>query len=421
MKDCKQRRGFKGAVLVMVLTVMFVLIILLMATLTVVTTANQRIYTKFEENQAYYTARSALDVFTLDMLSDGNYYAYGNSGIRTYTYTYEDTSVTPTQMKISAATQMKQGLALQHEIYRIKSQSETYGGALGFAENAYASDNIFYTKLNGAATNSEMPENKFYTVSTVALNSDSDTTKNFDYIEYKVTLPAVKSSSTDDYGRIVDTDATSNEQIAKIKVEVLSRVYNTNPSYTTSEIQTIIASGTTAEKNALKDAIRDGDRTKDQIRVKITSTVEFANTVGTAVLVYDSKSITNNLQTALTMTGGSGSDNMNIVGNVSVAHNVTWSNDGTVYGNVYGEGQWTQNTGADVCLTDSEHMYVGGDLNNTNSNFKISAYSLTNASDKSRRPYLFVNGNYTGGNAVLGVPKNGNWGTVTDADAIDII
>lgn len=421
MKDRKQRRTLSGAVLVMVLTVMFVLIILLMATLTVVTTANQRIYTKFEENQAYYTARSALDVFTQDMLSDGDYYAYGSSGIRKYKYTYEDTTVSPAQMKISPNTDMKQGLALQHELYKITSKSETYGGALGFAENPKASDNIFYTKIGGAATVSPMPENDFYTIETTnALNSDPDTTKKFDYIEYQVTLPAVRTSATDSYGRIVDTDSTG-KQIAKIKVEVLSRVFNTNPSYTTSEIQTIIASGTAAEKQALKDAIRDGDRTKDQIRVRITSTVEFAHTIGTAVLIYDSKSITNILQTALTMTGGSGSDNMNVIGNVSVAKNVNWSNDGIIYGNVFGEGNWTQNTGADVNLTDGECMYVEGNFINTNSNFKLSSYALTNPNDKSRRPFFFVDGNYSGGNAVLGVPKGGSFSSVTNANAVDII
>ncbi len=73
MTKSKQRQGLGGTVLIMILTVMFVLIIMLMATLTVVTTASQRIYTKFEENQAYYTSRSALEVFTTAMLSDNQY------------------------------------------------------------------------------------------------------------------------------------------------------------------------------------------------------------------------------------------------------------------------------------------------------------------------------------------------------------
>ncbi|MDE6745490.1 MAG: hypothetical protein K2J72_02500 [Oscillospiraceae bacterium] len=68
----KRLRSLGGTVLIMVLTVMLVLIIMLMATLTMVTTASQRIYTKYEEQQAYYTARSSLDVF-MRMLNDGTY------------------------------------------------------------------------------------------------------------------------------------------------------------------------------------------------------------------------------------------------------------------------------------------------------------------------------------------------------------
>ena len=107
MKEHKRRRSLSGAVLIMILTVMFVLIILLTATLTTVTTANQRIYTKFEENQAYYTARSALDVFTQNMLDDGNYVSQNGQ------YTYGD----------GLSVDMMQGLALQLDLYKITAQS----------------------------------------------------------------------------------------------------------------------------------------------------------------------------------------------------------------------------------------------------------------------------------------------------------
>lgn len=80
MTKSKQRQRLNGTVLIMILTVMFVLIIMLMATLTVVTTASQRIYTKFEENQSYYTSRSALEVFTSKMLSDNQYKSADGSG-----------------------------------------------------------------------------------------------------------------------------------------------------------------------------------------------------------------------------------------------------------------------------------------------------------------------------------------------------
>ena len=97
MTKSKQRQSLSGTVLIMILTVMFVLIIMLMATLTVVTTASQRIYTKFEENQAYYTSRSALEVFTSTMLSDNQYLSDDGSG-------------------------EQQGYQLQKALYSIKSQ-----------------------------------------------------------------------------------------------------------------------------------------------------------------------------------------------------------------------------------------------------------------------------------------------------------
>ena len=98
----KRLKSLGGTVLIMVLTVMLVLIIMLMATLTVVTTASQRIYTKYEEQQAYYTARSALDVFT-KMLNDST---YGN----TVSGTFET-----------------QGYHIQKSLYDIKAQSDPTG------------------------------------------------------------------------------------------------------------------------------------------------------------------------------------------------------------------------------------------------------------------------------------------------------
>lgn len=146
----KQHESLRGAVLIMVLTVMFVLIIMLMATLTVVSTAGQRIYTKYEENQAYYTARSALDVFTQNMLSDADYYAYKGGSKRKFEYT--DNTVTPA---VEKDADMKQGKALQLDLYKIRSQAETAAkegytegsntyNDLKWAENAVLDDNTFW-------------------------------------------------------------------------------------------------------------------------------------------------------------------------------------------------------------------------------------------------------------------------------------
>ena len=66
----RRPRGLKGAVLVMVVTILFILIVMLLATLAVVSSSTQRTYTKFEETQAYYSARSVLEVYIKEVLSD---------------------------------------------------------------------------------------------------------------------------------------------------------------------------------------------------------------------------------------------------------------------------------------------------------------------------------------------------------------
>lgn len=74
MAESKRRpRKLKGAVLIMVVTLLFVLVVMLLATLTVVSNANRRTITKYEENQAYYTARSALEVYINEMLEDQDF------------------------------------------------------------------------------------------------------------------------------------------------------------------------------------------------------------------------------------------------------------------------------------------------------------------------------------------------------------
>lgn len=296
MAESKQRQRLNGAVLIMVLTVMVVLIIMLMATLTVVTTANQRIYTKFEENQAYYTARSALDIFTEKMLNDDGYYAYdpATSAVRTYSQTNSDVTGTDTH-------KMKQGLALQSELYKIKSKGdatmeiaksldgsltdENARKILSFAENMYQTDDVF-----GTVGGFEAPEDEFYTVSTIAINDETEAAKQQDYIEYQITFPKVADSS-DSYGRMVDTDAVTGEQLATIRVEVIDRVY---APYTPADRTTLIntmKSGTQEEKDAVKAAIKSGNRSKDYMRLKITSTVQFMDTEATAVLYYDTYTI----------------------------------------------------------------------------------------------------------------------------------
>lgn len=161
----KRLKSVGGTVLIMVLTVMLVLIIMLMATLTVVTTAGQRIYAKYEEQQAYYTARSALDVFT-KMLNDS---------------TYGDT------VTVGATTVFEtQGYNIQKSLYDIIAQSDP------------------------GATNPVKNKNPYSAVSGAMASQP--------YIEYTAVLPDL-NGGTDQYGKL-------NDGLLTVKVEVLDRTLN---------------------------------------------------------------------------------------------------------------------------------------------------------------------------------------------------
>lgn len=283
-----KKKSLRGVVLIMVVTVMFVLIIMLLATLSVVSTAQNRYYTKYEENQAYYTARSALDVFTQKILCDDDYYAYDDTGSnpRTYKYTTVDMSKTATEKAAAQSpdTKMKQGLAIEFELYKIPAKNDA-----GFASNFEESDYIF-------GETGSIAEDQNYSIDT-ALDKDTG-------ITYKITFPRV-SDGTDDYGRFVDVDSTTSEQEAAIKVTVDSRRFNFGGSNAdafsamTDEQLKDCSSGsvsytdpttgtsTTYTADQLKEAIRLGDRLKDKIRLKVEAEVMFMDVTGKAVLYYD--------------------------------------------------------------------------------------------------------------------------------------
>lgn len=257
MAKSKKRQSLRGAVLIMILTVMVVLIIMLMATLTVVTSSSQRVYTKYEENQAYYTARSALDVFMNNLMTDSAYVAKnGSGGSRQFT---DDDEPAPVDMK--------QGLALQLDLYKIQSQN-TDGIDYGFAENTYPTDLVFASSSSDEA------------------NYALDATGAPSYVEYEVTFPVIADSS-DSYGRFVDTDSAS-KQVAKIKIEVLDRRLDTG-SYTEAELLNCIANPSSATPSVtdIKAAIAAGNRSKDYFKIKLTSTVEVFGTEGTAVVIFE--------------------------------------------------------------------------------------------------------------------------------------
>lgn len=363
-----KKKSLRGVVLIMVVTVMFVLIIMLLATLSVVSTAQNRYYTKYEENQAYYTARSALDVFTQKILCDDDYYAYDATGSspRTYKYTMVDMSKTATEKAAAQSpdTKMKQGLAIEFEMYKIPAKNDA-----GFASNFEESDYIF-------GETSSIAEDENYSVDT---SLDADTG-----ITYKITFPKVASSTTDDYGRFVDTDSTTSEQIADIKVTVDERHFNFGganadafSAMTDEQLKDCSAGSvnytdptsgvtTTYTDAQLKEAIRLGDRLKDKIRLKVEAEVQFMDVTGTAVLYYDTseKPVVNSSNAITSISDISQSSGVFPIGGASgLAGGLKLDQDSVVCGSLYitGNSDTANNTND---LRDSK-IYMFGDTLHT--------------------------------------------------------
>lgn len=330
-----KKKSLRGVVLIMVVTVMFVLIIMLLATLSVVSTAQNRYYTKFEENQAYYTARSALDVFTNNLLNDKDYYAYDSSGVRPYIH---DNGVT--------TDKMKQGLALQLDLYNIHAQN---------------GDNIEQSDLNNYSPATPKDEYKNY-FGADSTKVQTDSTTGNEYIKYRITVFPKVSSASDNYGQMVDTKKVGGvDQIqADIRVEVLDRTYNIDESKVTD--------GTYPDKATLlastdgPEAFEKGNRGKDWMRLKITATVTFMDVESTAVLIYDTNqkdppASDNALTTTGSFSGGGGAQVRTAGGVASMDIGTSAVGDGNnMSGSVFSLGSLEWVSSADTVINAGESI-----------------------------------------------------------------
>ncbi|MDE7287899.1 MAG: hypothetical protein K2N71_00135, partial [Oscillospiraceae bacterium] len=214
----------------------------------------------------------------------------------------------------------------------------------------------------------------------------------------------------------------SASSAAKIKIEVLERKYNLG-TYTDGGVEKKVpdadvedflsksGSYTTVTDDMIAEAIGNGNRKKDTMRVQITATTEYSGVEGVAVLILDSNEPpVNNSSKAITTFGTAGSDNLRIVGGSSATDDVKWSNTGYVYGSVYAEKDYEINTGAKIYLNAGESFFVGGDLKITNQNFQVVDKSAA-ATPANKKPLVYVGGKL----------ESNNFGASTFSNGIDLI
>jgi hypothetical protein len=293
----------KGAVLLLVMTVMFMLMILLMATLAVVSNSNKKAYVKFEENQAYYTAASALEVFwNGGVLTDSKFYAVDGAAPKPY--------VSPDGTSSNVLTQ---GRDIELELYKLKPVNSIASYTNIASKTTNVSDLVEYIEqyddLGNAAGMGGDAAGKYGEQFVQPQINPSNA------LAYYVEFPEISSPTAGDFGRFADKNpnaaAGTAPQMASIKIEVIERYYDLagvtqadlmaflkyNPDdyggpgeppvpATVPAPPTAIAdaAGTKIDATKLADALKAGDRAKDYFKVRITSESVLMGVKGSAAV-----------------------------------------------------------------------------------------------------------------------------------------
>jgi hypothetical protein len=306
----------KGAVLLLVMTVMFMLMILLMATLAVVSSSNKKAYVKFEENQAYYTAASALEVFwNGGVLADSKFISEDASGaLKDYVKPDGTTS----------ADVLTQGRDLELELYKLKPITN-----LGIA----ADYPFVASRIDGGNVNDLVKYLQEYTGDASTPNGMGGDTagkysKQFEQptsaenaLAYYIEFPSiVNPTDSAAYGRYADENPNASvsgaaKQMASIKIEVIERYYDlagvtqadleafltydpadypasplpgdpTPPVPPAAIAEDVVAPAvaTKIDPAKVKTALQGGDRAKDYFKIRITSESMLMGVKGSAAI-----------------------------------------------------------------------------------------------------------------------------------------
>lgn len=382
MKRATRRpRTTRGAVLIMVLTVMFVLIFLLAGTIAVVYSAHNRAMTKYQESQAYYTARSVLDTYVESYLTDNANNLTGAGASEKYYY-FEEDAAAPSGWKLShsdATTPFRQGRALELDLYKVPVSTETDPTKDNYNEwfkeildNCTDPTHITGTSHNAAGITAHENEVNFITslYSTDATTLNGISIQNFykqyscgtdgwkkadtsykvgtqDTITYTVgSMDGWGSATSTNYGKLTDVAST-----AKITVQVLERKFDLDETQTN-----------------FYDKFRYGDRTKDHFKLKITSYVTYNGEVTTtsAIIENEEEDPPSAAGAIVSLSDISGADTITAMGGASSLYRsstMIWQNNMSTTGSIFIQGNvTTQSTDPYIHLAPKDLLFVRGTL-----------------------------------------------------------
>jgi hypothetical protein len=367
MTKAKSRHGkLKGAVLMMVLAVMTVLIIMLAGAMAIASTATNRANTNYEESQAYYTARSGVDVLTQTIMGDSKYKSDGSGGL---------TAIA------SGSSDKSQALELEEAIAGVLETNGAGKPVYNVSKSLKAWDSINdpqATQLKAAYPSSWQ---------NIIDNS---------YMEFDVSdISWVDSTS----GMMADP----GDGKVKVKIQLLKLIYDDGSGAginrnAISAAQSADLSGGSSSTYYIKDM---------WVLMECTATYNgISATVSKVITPIEKEKATNVGFTTL----GSASleNNVDVIGGAVTGSNLTWQNDGNVTGSIFVNGNIDVNAQKSVDITNGESFIVNGNLIASNN-----LYVRANTTSSSQAPFMFVNGTIDASNNLKINPGNKTFNIIT--------
>lgn len=385
----QRRSGLKGAVLIMVITVMFVLIIMLAGAMAIVSTASNRAYTQFEESQAYYTARSGLEIFVDSLWNDSAFVdqQVKSDGKGNYTLTMSnqndgDSSKTANDVTKSGA--VTQGRVLQEAIFGKLCDDGSGNYYYDVSESLYPYDGeskydyIHYNTTDGSTTEKKGQSYK---------KDDIDRSYMTFGVKSLVNFAEATGTTNGLLANNADGSVYIEVQLRDLKYSIGADDFDRRQLTSTSGTKkTPILSG------------NDGDGFISSYEVLVTCTAEYngeSATVSQLLVKPYSKTQTSD---GFASVGTSSANNSDFYGGMSMAGDITWTNDGQVYDNVFVTGDANMgSTKKEFVLGTGQSMFINGDFTGDNGMVVTPITLGDDKYDDTTAPYVYVGGTIKSG------------------------
>lgn len=372
MTKAKSRHGkLKGAVLLMVLAVMTVLIIMLAGAMAIASTATNRANANYEESQAYYTARSGVDVLTQTIMGDSKYKSDGSGGL---------TAIASGSSDKSQALELEEAIA--GELTTDGSGKPVYD----VSSSLMAWDSINDPKATQLKAN--YPTNW----QTIIRNS---------YMIFDVSDISWNDGSS---GMMADPGA------GKVQVKIQLLKLNYDDGSATGKNRNSFGIGTGKKTTTLENGSSTTYYIKDMwVLMECTATYNGVSaTVSKVITPIEKEKATN---VGFTSVGSASlNNNVDVLGGAVTGGSFNWGNDGTVMGSVFINGDVNVNAQKGLDFTNGESLVVNGDFIPQNN---VTIRSNASAASSSAAPFMFVNGTISGGNTLKINPGDNPFSVIT--------